>query len=742
MEEKNKRKGIIYLTIGVVTLLILVAGATYAYFQAQTGNTQSANLNTTTGTTDVLSFLMSDINVTDENDPHHIIDEHNKEEGNENTEIVINANQDNFGKTNSSLGDGVSAKAILMANDNTKTAQATYNVYFVMDKNDLEYTKGEEYPELILSVIDPQGKEIESIPGLKPHKKDENNPNDVDGFDITGKTKAFAIAKEYEIEVKEGEGGQKEQEWKIKVTLVNFPDTDQNENTKKEITGRVVITTGSEEGEYTLAHINTITPETTSSSIEATLDVDEGTNGIKEYYFAIEKKGVAQTVKLSEKTKEEINNWQMETENHHTFNELDDNTNYVIYSYVVDSEGFESSLYETEIIATDIELPQITKVEVTAKRYNSITVEVKEKTEGSLAITSYEYEISGGEIVSPRVETETGTTHTFTELNELTEYTIKVRAVDSKENKSTNYEIKETTDKKACNEGETIGTCLMRLDKEQNPEEPALLLHNGTIKDTEGNIIDAEDNSYRYAGSNEKVKNYVCFGGECENNPNSEYLYRIIGLFKNSSDQYEMKIIKATPATSTQLGTEGAYYGSGNYYWNYSTTETEYDGYNTNDWSKSNLNTVNLNGYYLDTYLQGKDKGKWNKMIAEPDHTWTTVGNTTSNIRDQKVKEAYINEITSPSVGTALEIAATEVPAKVGLMYANDYGYAAYKEAWTTKTLHEYNDEVTKANNWMFTGIYEWTITRSAGGSDGVFVVNNAGYVNNNYTNFHIIVIM
>ena len=35
MEEENKRKGIIYLTIGVMTLLILVVGVAYAYFQTQ-----------------------------------------------------------------------------------------------------------------------------------------------------------------------------------------------------------------------------------------------------------------------------------------------------------------------------------------------------------------------------------------------------------------------------------------------------------------------------------------------------------------------------------------------------------------------------------------------------------------------------------------------------------------------------------------------------------------------------------
>ena len=66
----------------------------------------------------------------------------------------------------------------------------------------------------------------------------------------------------------------------------------------------------------------------------------------------------------------------------------------------------------------------------------------------------------------------------------------------------------------------------------------------------------AQDNSYRYSGAN--PNNYVCFGSDEETCP-IDNLYRIIGVFGD-----EVKLIKADYATTTQLGTNGAYSGTEN----------------------------------------------------------------------------------------------------------------------------------------------------------------------------------
>ncbi len=274
--------------------------------------------------------------------------------------------------------------------------------------------------------------------------------------------------------------------------------------------------------------------------------------------------------------------------------------------------------------------------------------------------------------------------------------------------------------------------------------ENNLYYHNGTIK-IEDIIVDAEDYSYRYSGASDKVNNYVCFGGECSNdstNENYANLYRIIGIFPTDGTQntYQVKIIKADYATKEELGTNGAYGGSGDvnqgntyykgdkvsyypkigsYYWNKEQNNT---GNDTNDWNKSNLNTINLNNNYIN-FIYAKDDGKWENMVAE--HTWITEGNIIGNIYGN-AKSLYNNEIVNPNVGTAIPDAAKIYPAKVGLMYASDYVYAAAKTGWTFIAT-EYSRDDIKTNNWLYMGLNEWTITRRSELKDFVFHLYNNG---------------
>ena len=52
----EKKKAVIYSTIALIALVILVVGATYAYFQNQYGSASNADVNVTTYTIDVLTF--------------------------------------------------------------------------------------------------------------------------------------------------------------------------------------------------------------------------------------------------------------------------------------------------------------------------------------------------------------------------------------------------------------------------------------------------------------------------------------------------------------------------------------------------------------------------------------------------------------------------------------------------------------------------------------------------------------
>ena len=200
----------------------------------------------------------------------------------------------------------------------------------------------------------------------------------------------------------------------------------------------------------------------------------------------------------------------------------------------------------------------------------------------------------------------------------------------------------------------------------------------------------AGDNSYRFAGASDKVNNYVCFGSNVTPCP-ADNLYRIIGVFGD-----KVKLIKSTSV--------------GNKAW---------DSNNKNTWSTSSLNTY-LNNEFINTFDE-TTKGK----IAET--TWKVGGNMFEYIARQPAKIAYQKEIVS-TVTTNTTDNAKEYSAKVGLMYASDYGFAAAPSAWTTK-LSSYNGAAIKNANWMYLGKYEWTISRDAKDSNYAFSASDSGYL-------------
>ena len=208
---------------------------------------------------------------------------------------------------------------------------------------------------------------------------------------------------------------------------------------------------------------------------------------------------------------------------------------------------------------------------------------------------------------------------------------------------------------------------------------------------------EAEDYSYRYSGAHNEVINYVCFGTDAETCP-EDNLFQIIGVFNGQA-----KLIKVYPATGLDLGIDGAYDTSQEdatdwsaYWWNNST--------NTNVWSESNLNTINLNKNYLTNI-----GSEWSSKITE--HTWQVGGNTYENIVNTTAKKTYTNEIISPAENITYN-------AKIGLMYPSDYGYAAEPIYWNTP-LSNYDDAV--AENYLATGLISWIITRDSSSYEYTF---------------------
>ena len=267
-----------------------------------------------------------------------------------------------------------------------------------------------------------------------------------------------------------------------------------------------------------------------------------------------------------------------------------------------------------------------------------------------------------------------------------------------------------------CESGTNLATCIKTLANKSASSLTKIYHHDANLTNGAG------DNSYRYAGASENVDNFVCFGTNTSTCP-TDNPYRIIGVFGD-----QVKLIKYDYANSNLLGTDGDYNSTNTYskssYSTYKGELTTINRYSWNSstkkntWSESNLNKVNLNKNFIT-----KIGADWAAKIAET--TWKVGGNTWANIGVQPAKTAYENEINHP-VTTNTTDNATEYKAKIGLMYASDYGFAAAPSAWTAN-LSSYNDEAIKNVNWMYMGLVEWTISRNANGVSAVCDVLNAG---------------
>ena len=278
--------------------------------------------------------------------------------------------------------------------------------------------------------------------------------------------------------------------------------------------------------------------------------------------------------------------------------------------------------------------------------------------------------------------------------------------------------------------GDNLATVLETLGTKGDSSLTGLYHHDANLTNGAG------DNSYRYAGAN--PNNYVCFGSDEETCP-TENLYRIIGVIDG-----KVKLILADGATTDMLGTDEGYVTTykeahlsssltykgngdltkiGTYKWNKTRDNT---------WSTSTTNTTNLNTNYL-TYLDSKNT-KWKTMID--DTTWYVGGMTRDSGVLSNAKTAYDYEV------GANKDASTTVTSKIGLMYVSDYYYGATPDYWTLPGYDTNgNDYYIKSinDNWLYTGLFEWTISRSPDVSGFAFYVYAAGCVCDGYVYLNVV---
>ena len=187
-------------------MILVVVGATYAYFTAQGGDAINTNVNVQTATTDNLSFQVG-------------------------SAISLTANQEDFGSGMGNKSGETFARATLTANNSTNNATRNYYVYLDITSNDFEYTTVDEQVELLLKVTDPDGTEVTTLGNLE--RKTSGGET---GFDITESTGLITIADNYEIT----STGTVTQDWNIEVIFANL-NSDQNANTGKSFSASLII---------------------------------------------------------------------------------------------------------------------------------------------------------------------------------------------------------------------------------------------------------------------------------------------------------------------------------------------------------------------------------------------------------------------------------------------------------------------------------------------------------------------
>ena len=635
--------------------------------------------------------------------------------------LAFTADQDTFANGKASLSDTTFAKAILTANNKTNSATNNYNLYLNISDNNFTYTQDTNTPELLLQITDASNNSITSIDGLTYKTVTDNKNTSISGFDITNKTGLINLFANREITTT----STKTEEWTIKITFVNY-NKDQSANAGKTFSGQILISKDTFDN-YTPNTINTLSATKSGANLTVNLNVEQGSNDIDKYYYAIEEtNGIAlidntsKVQRLSNRLAVSNLTYVSSTSSSHTFTNLSSTKDYKVSAYVIDKKKIKSNTYEYNVSSGTYVYPTISKVE-TSTTSNSITATVT-ATKGTNNISKYYYSIDSG---STFIES-TSNSYTFSNLNGGS-YRIMVKVMDTNGKYSNSYVVSEQIEAKQT----LVEYIISQYNGIQGNNN--IYHHDGTLENG------INDGSYRYSGPSDSVNNFVCFGSDAETCP-EDNLYRIIGVFDN-----QVKLIKATNAKSNLLGTGGACGSNAECVWsllNSCSSDTtayannantiklankeiigagNFDGCNI--WKYSALNTINLNTNFVNNIGE-----QWANMIATT--TWKVGGNTYSKIEDVIPSVTYQNELVTPSTNAVEE-------SKIGLLYVSDYGFAAVPSAWSSKMSSYISSSST---NWL-SGMDEWTISFNSAGQTDVFSIVSSGYLweNDPTNNAHLI---
>ncbi len=211
----NSKNKILIITVSIFLAVALLFGIGYAFFVQGIGPFSNTDLEVVSKVAEKASFKSGD-------------------------PISLYADNENFHEYAGSITEETISSAYLIASTDTGTATLDYQVYVDITANTFEYTQNEDTPELLLTVIDPDGNEVTWI-REHTHKTvtDAYTGETITGFDITNFSGLIAVKEDYNISTTSTTTGTT-QEWTIKLTFVNL-DANQIDNQGKTIEANLIL---------------------------------------------------------------------------------------------------------------------------------------------------------------------------------------------------------------------------------------------------------------------------------------------------------------------------------------------------------------------------------------------------------------------------------------------------------------------------------------------------------------------
>ena len=383
----------------------------------------------------------------------------------------------------------------------------------------------------------------------------------------------------------------------------------------------------------------------------------------------------------------------------------------------------------------------IDNVSITNVTGSSVTLDVSATSENG-NITTYYYSLNDNEYVST-----SSNPIVIENLNQLTEYNIKIYAIDNTGASSNIYELNVSTVEDIKPEINyvlvndiTTNSISISVNSENDITNYYYSINNN-------NYVSSNNNTYTFSNLRSNTTNYIKVyitdvNGVESNVYNlavntrlillvdylkslfvtqgSNNLYYHISTLANGAGDNSYRYSGANPnnyvcfgSTSSPCPDNNLYRIIGIFddeikliknssYGNYSWNSTY-----SNDWSTSSLNS-RLNSTYLNSF-----DSSWSDLIMV--HTWKIGGMWNRSSYD--AKEYYDIEVGDSSSTTTHD-------AKIGLMYVSDYAYAASNNYWTTE-LGSYSN--ARNNNWLVLGANEWTISPISSESYHSFYIISSG---------------